>query len=295
MAALRIVIGCFLIAFMTVAVSPLLAQEQPVTVTPITPLSQSSGNLPNCLRYSLAFGPSKISLSILNGTGNLVQPPIRFWLGLLNKEKRLLDIIVLDLNEPLTPGQRSLPIEYSTMSQRNAGFYKLIQWGDNQVSPDLPQIEFKLTEPKGAAGLSYAATEMDIRFRIIPEEIGFSLLNLTDAPMLVHWDESAYVDQSGRSHRVIHLGVRYIDRDKPMVPSIVPPKTRLEDIVYPTSHVLYTSTGWDRKALYVDTETTPFEVGVFLTLEIKGQKRRLNFRFRAEMEWPQEMKVMFSR
>jgi hypothetical protein len=92
--------------------------------------------------------------------------------------------------------------------------------------------------------------------------IAFSLENKTDYSIKIPWDEAAYVDENGRSHRVMHSGVKYSEREKPQAPSIVVRKGTIEDIVQPTHLVYYregyygryTSTpgGWEEKPLLVD-------------------------------------------
>lgn len=67
--------------------------------------------------------------------------------------------------------------------------------------------------------------------------IGFSLENKTDHSIKVPWDEAAYVDENGKSHRVMHSGIKYTDRQNPQAPSIVVRKGTLEDIVFPTDYV----------------------------------------------------------
>lgn len=88
--------------------------------------------------------------------------------------------------------------------------------------------------------------------------IAFSLENKTDHSIKIPWDEAAFVDERGRSHRVMHAGVKYNDREKPQAPSIVVRKGTLEDIVFPTDYVRwqegsrYTSGRWDEDPLLLD-------------------------------------------
>lgn len=88
-------------------------------------------------------------------------------------------------------------------------------------------------------------------------QISFLLQNKTDYSIKIPWDEAAYVDEFGRSHRVMHSGVKYTDRDSPMPPSVVVRKGSIEDIVYPTDYVSwssgsrYTAGRWDEKPLFL--------------------------------------------
>jgi hypothetical protein len=71
--------------------------------------------------------------------------------------------------------------------------------------------------------------------------LSFLLENKTDYSIKIPWDEAAYVDEFGRSHRVMHSGVKYTDRDKPQPPSVIVRKGSIEDIVYPTDYISWSS------------------------------------------------------
>src|SRR5882672_5126752 len=61
--------------------------------------------------------------------------------------------------------------------------------------------------------------------------INFLLQNKTDYSIKIPWDEAAYVDELGRSHRVMHSGVKYTDRDRSQPPSVIVRKGSIEDLV----------------------------------------------------------------
>jgi len=81
------------------------------------------------------------------------------------------------------------------------------------------------------------------------DQIGFDLLNKTDSPAKILWEDAAYVDISGQSRRVIHSGVTLLYRNSPQTPSVVPSKGRLNDIVYPSDHVSYYG-NWSQRPMF---------------------------------------------
>ena len=87
------------------------------------------------------------------------------------------------------------------------------------------------------------------------KNVSFLLQNKTDHSIKISWDEAAYVDELGRSHRVMHSGIKYTDREKPQAPSVIVRKGSIEDIVYPTDYVIfssgtkYSAGSWDEKPL----------------------------------------------
>ena len=82
---------------------------------------------------------------------------------------------------------------------------------------------------------------MRIVWLFTASQASFDLLNKTTHSMKVQWDEAAYMDEDGNSHRVMHAGVKYSQRDAPQPPTVVVRGGRISDIVYPTSYVSYTS------------------------------------------------------
>ena len=94
--------------------------------------------------------------------------------------------------------------------------------------------------------------------------IAFSLENKTDHSIRIPWDEAAFVDINGRSHRVMHAGVKYSERENPQPPSIVVRHGSIEDIVFPTDLVYYregyygtyysSPGGWEENPLLFDLD-----------------------------------------
>jgi hypothetical protein len=70
-------------------------------------------------------------------------------------------------------------------------------------------------------------------------QISFSITNKTGHSIKIPWDDAAFVNSSGQSMRVIHSGVKLIDRDKPQSPSIVARNSTLTDIIIPADNIRY--------------------------------------------------------
>ena len=85
-------------------------------------------------------------------------------------------------------------------------------------------------------------------------QINFIAENKTDYSLKIVWDECVYVDINGASHRVIHSGVRYIDRNNPQAPSIIASKSNLTDMIYPSDYVEwgsgYYGSEWKERPLF---------------------------------------------
>jgi hypothetical protein len=107
----------------------------------------------------------------------------------------------------------------------------------------------------------------------------FSLENKTELGIVLPWDKISYVDWSKGSHRVLHEGVRLIDRDKPQADSTVAPSARLDDFIYPSDYV-------DSEKPILPLLDPSAAVGatfsVFMPLEIKGHEKDFFFTFKVE-------------
>jgi len=76
-------------------------------------------------------------------------------------------------------------------------------------------------------------------FYVTQNRINFQFQNKTDHSLKIIWDETAFIDQTGKSGRVAHQGVKYVDRNASQPPSVVPAHGTLEDFVLPTDRVYY--------------------------------------------------------
>lgn len=102
--------------------------------------------------------------------------------------------------------------------------------------------------------------------------ISFTITNKTDHSIRIIWDEAVYVDVSGGSHKVMHAGVKYMDRYNAQLPSVVVRKGWLSDIILPVDNVYYVdSGGWKESPLLPNVEKYIGKtIQVLLPLEIEG-------------------------
>lgn len=86
----------------------------------------------------------------------------------------------------------------------------------------------------------YFEDEM-VRILWIPTSSGISFIlnNKTGHSIKIIWDEAAFVDENGGSHRVMHSGVKYIDRNSSQPPTVVVRKGKIEDFVFPTDYIYW--------------------------------------------------------
>ncbi len=137
-----------------------------------------------------------------------------------------------------------------------------------------------------------------------PQErgIGFDLTNKFNRTIKIIWDEVAYVDQHKSSHRVFHLGTRFINIDRPQPISTVPVGAKLDDLIVPVEYAKWktstswlVSSGWEIQPLFpersylfepelknVISSLNGNSVSVFLPLEIGGETNEYLFVFKVK-------------
>ncbi len=254
-------------------------------------------SVPQRACVSVVHPPDRTSLGITNNTGTSLDKGATFWLGLLDEQQSLREVLTFEFSGLIEAGQILQPVAARSVSPANAKFYKLVYWEYAGVRLPPRSIVFAMTEPAGS-GMSHETPDFIITFAIVPQQIGFVLTNRGQLVIRVIWDESAFVDQNARTHRVMHEGIRFIERDRPMPPTPIPPGAKLADLLFPVSYVYFVSGsygGWRQNPLYKDSDTIPFTLSTLLTLEIGPQKRSFTYVFAASRDWPSEVRAIFSR
>ena len=83
--------------------------------------------------------------------------------------------------------------------------------------------EQKITKAREEGVEKYYFEDELVKILWLPSSsnVSFNLTNKTDHSIKIIWDEAVYVDTIGVSHRVMHSGVKYMDRSNSQPPSVV--------------------------------------------------------------------------
>lgn len=162
-----------------------------------------------------------------------------------------------------------------------------VQWSKEHSYYDSHTV-FSLIKPSASNVLSYEDAFITINFTVANEELDFTLSNKTQEPQTINWDEVSFIDLSGTAHRVLHLGVKLIDRDKPQSPTVIPPGARINDLIAPSDAVRFSSLirDWQRdpllppSQLIVNYKGKTF--GVFMPILVNGKKTNYTFTIRID-------------
>lgn len=147
---------------------------------------------------------------------------------------------------------------------------------------------FAMTKPIESSDLRYEDDKMKILFIPSSGGINFTIENKMDEPIKIDWNQVAFIDSQGSSSKTMHSGVRFIEKDSSLPPTIVPPTAKVTDVIVPISNISYDGgrygSGWSVKPLFPETgpeaealQGTPF--GVFMPIEVNSKMKNYMFKF----------------
>lgn len=76
-------------------------------------------------------------------------------------------------------------------------------------------------------------------FIVTSDRIVCELKNKTDHSIKIIWDEASFIDINGNSGRIMHSGVKYVDRNSSQPPSVIPAHGKFNDVILPSDRVWY--------------------------------------------------------
>jgi TPR repeat protein len=150
--------------------------------------------------------------------------------------------------------------------------------------------KFSLVKPTPSDNLSYEDDFVGIFFSLVPSGISCNLRNKTTEPVTVNWNSVSWVDLSGEAHKLVHSGVRLIDKEAPQPPTVIPPLALIKDTMFPVDRIESTSSGWIKAPMWPefvglseDHSSLKIHEGasfsLFMPLEIRGKTKNYNFIF----------------
>lgn len=127
--------------------------------------------------------------------------------------------------------------------------------------------------------MAFDDNKITANFIVGDKQINFTLKNKTNDVMKIIWDEASIV-QFGTTHKVMHNGVKYIDRNSSQPPSVIPSQASIDDLVLPADNVYYRegyySTyssnpgGWEEHDLFPKNDLNKPDIKATI-MSLKGQ------------------------
>ncbi len=137
---------------------------------------------------------------------------------------------------------------------------------------------------------TYKDSLINITWQLHERSLGFLLENISPSTLKVIWDEAAFIDAAGSTGKVMHHGIKFIDRNNSQVPSSIISGANLEDVFSPTDKVYYAeSSGWrQRDIIPSGKKNIPLNVGktikALLPVQTNGQTVEYIFTFKIDWE-----------
>lgn len=198
------------------------------------------------------------------------------------------------LEKGYSPCPLCIPIKVTKIYQLN---YDILLSGvERPASAEKRYGEIKIDKIEKEGVQQYAfEDEMITSFWIVnPAGISFILNNKTAHSIKIIWDEGAFLDENGGSHRIVHSGIKYTDKEKPQAPSVVVRKGILKDTIYPSDYISWSGSEWEERAIFKHSQKggipEPFflqakenigkTVQVLLPLQIEGVVNEYIFIFK---------------
>ena len=112
----------------------------------------------------------------------------------------------------------------------------------------------------GISKYRYEDDYINIVWYVGTKQFNFSLTNKSGHTLKINWDDVSYVDTDGKVGRVMHSGVKYVDRNNSQPATTVPKGATISDILLPTDNVYYVSGQygrWRESYLFPRSYSTP--------------------------------------
>lgn len=145
-----------------------------------------------------------------------------------------------------------------------------------------------------SSNLLYKDELLNIAWSIDRNKINFNLKNNASGSIKVLWDDMAFVGITGESHRVIHKGIKYSEKEKEQAPSIVARNTELHDLLIPADNIYYKKSRekWAANPFIADTTYSPEDEAsqrpdgkkIQVLLPIIVNEKRYEYQFVFEIE-----------
>ena len=129
---------------------------------------------------------------------------------------------------------------------------------------------------------SYEDNFIDINILGDSQEFSLSIKNKTQYSLKLIWDDAIFVDTYGTISKIMHSGIKYLDRESTQPASIIIRGARLEDVAIPTRNVYYDDLlkDWRVRSMYSDMSRNEVkQVQLMLPIQIKDVTNEYIFIF----------------
>lgn len=147
-----------------------------------------------------------------------------------------------------------------------------------------------------AENLTYTDSLINVSWDIDQTQFNFVLSNNTKTSIKIIWDDAVYIDYQGSIDKVMHKGVKYIDRQEHQPNSNIPNGAKIDDLMIPISNIFWRDghngigAGWQERPLLphksrkwelddLRTDLIGKNIGVTLPIIVGDNKYEYTFYF----------------
>lgn len=144
-----------------------------------------------------------------------------------------------------------------------------------------------LTE-KEITKYTYEDELVSFTWYVSKSEFNFWLKNKTNHSIKIPWDDIVFINPGGLSMRVIHSGIRYIDRNNAQAPSVVAKNSTINDILVPSEYIHYVDDGgsglggWKVHDVFHNYEQIGAKASIVFPIIIEDVTNEYTFQFQVE-------------
>lgn len=100
-----------------------------------------------------------------------------------------------------------------------------------------------------SSSANYKDELLSVSWSIDRNKVNFSVKNNASGSIKIPWDDMAFVGINGESHRIIHKGIKYSEKEKEQAPSIIARNAELHDLIIPADKIYYQKS-WEKWSAY---------------------------------------------
>ena len=102
-------------------------------------------------------------------------------------------------------------------------------------------LSLKDNDKGNVEGLKFSDDVIDISWSLTAKSLHFELYNKTQNPIKVIWDDVIFVDYEGKSNKVVHEGILYINAHDTQPPSTIAGGSHIIDRIIPSDNITFVS------------------------------------------------------
>ena len=184
-------------------------------------------------------------------------------------------------------------IEKATLltSMKNSGRYSMsLSKVQKPQNSQIKNGKIEIVSDDSSTKFSYTDNCISVIWNVEISEFSFKLENKSSNNLKIEWDDASYIGIDNSASRVLHSGVRYVDKNKSMSPTVVPPGSYVEDLIVPVNLISYLGGEWHISPLITnnkiyDSKKIGKTIKVLLPISIKGVIIEYIFVFKVEWMW----------